>query len=247
MTAKLVTSLRYRNASRAIHWLCDTLGFERRMVVPGPNGSIAHAQLTLGDGMVMLSSAGSGAFDQLQVPATEAEPVTQSVYVVVADADAVHAAVVAAGADVVMPLEDAPYGGRGFSCRDPEGQLWNVGTYDPYLPEPLFHITSVKEAAVLDAAQTYFPLGFEAEGFTHCSLRYQVLMVANQRFHGRADLVLLEIDRTKIRSRWVMENTEGGDEAFPHIYDGLSPQIVVARHPFPCRSDGSFELPETLR
>ena len=53
-------------------------------------------------------------------------------HLVVPDADAVHARVVAAGAAVTIPIADADYGGRGFSCFDLEGHLWNVGSYDPW-------------------------------------------------------------------------------------------------------------------
>jgi uncharacterized glyoxalase superfamily protein PhnB len=56
---------------------------------------------------------------------------TQSVYVVVEDPDAHHARAVAAGAKVVMPLEDKDYGGRGYSARDLEGHVWSFGNYDP--------------------------------------------------------------------------------------------------------------------
>ena len=57
---------------------------------------------------------------------------TQSAYIIVADADAHHDRAVAAGAKVVYPLFDADYGGRGYSCLDPEGRLWSFGTYDPW-------------------------------------------------------------------------------------------------------------------
>ena len=57
---------------------------------------------------------------------------TQSVYVIVADADAVYASAKAAGAAIVIEIKDEDYGGRGFSCLDLEGHLWSVGTYDPW-------------------------------------------------------------------------------------------------------------------
>ncbi|MNT65650.1 Glyoxalase-like domain protein [compost metagenome] len=56
---------------------------------------------------------------------------TQSIYLVVTDVDAVHARAVAAGAVIVLALKDEDYGGRGFTCRDPEGHLWSIGSYDP--------------------------------------------------------------------------------------------------------------------
>jgi uncharacterized glyoxalase superfamily protein PhnB len=61
---------------------------------------------------------------------------TQTIYVIVDDADAHHARTVASGADVVMPLKDEDYGGRGYSCRDLEGHVWTFGTYDPWASPP---------------------------------------------------------------------------------------------------------------
>jgi uncharacterized glyoxalase superfamily protein PhnB len=65
----LIPGHRYRNAPAAIEWLEKVFGFERKAVHEGPNGVILHAELTLGNGMIML---GSGKDDesqpQLQVP-----------------------------------------------------------------------------------------------------------------------------------------------------------------------------------
>jgi uncharacterized glyoxalase superfamily protein PhnB len=57
---------------------------------------------------------------------------TQSPYLVVADADAIYRSAIAAGAEIVIEIKDEDYGGRGFSCREPEGHIWNVGTYNPW-------------------------------------------------------------------------------------------------------------------
>ena len=48
-TATIIPCLRYRDASAAIEWLCAVVGFEKHLVVPGPNGTIAHAQLRFGE------------------------------------------------------------------------------------------------------------------------------------------------------------------------------------------------------
>jgi uncharacterized protein (DUF952 family) len=88
----------------------------------------------------------------------------------------------------------------------------------------------------------YRPGGFAREGFIHCSQRAQVVAVANRIFHGRTDLVLLEIDRTALTCPVIEENLEGGTELFPHIYGPL-PMTAVARvYSFPCREDGSFDM-----
>ena len=59
-------------------------------------------------------------------------PVSLSIYIVVTDVDARHAKAVVAGAEIVMAPEDQDYGNRLYSCRDPEGNLWNFGSYDPW-------------------------------------------------------------------------------------------------------------------
>ena len=132
-TATIILSLRYRDAPAAIDWLCEAFGFERHLVVPGEAGTIDHAQLVFGNGMIMLGSARDDGFGQLQKPLdAPGAPVSKSAYIVVSDVDAHHAGAVAAGAQVVMAPEDQRYGGRLYSCRDPEGNLWNFGSYDPW-------------------------------------------------------------------------------------------------------------------
>ena len=66
MTSTIIPTLRYEDAPVMIDWLCGVFGFERRMIVESDNGGIAHAQLTLGSGMVMLGSAGDDEFSRLQ-------------------------------------------------------------------------------------------------------------------------------------------------------------------------------------
>jgi uncharacterized glyoxalase superfamily protein PhnB len=128
-----IPCLRYRDAPAAIDWLCRVFGFEQHLVVPDDAGGIAHAQLVLGGGMVMLGSARDNGYGQLvKQPDEVGGAQTQTSYLVVADADAVHARAVAAGARIALALQDEDYGGRGFSCYDPEGHLWSVGTYDPW-------------------------------------------------------------------------------------------------------------------
>ena len=135
-TATMIPTLRYWDATAAIDWLCTAFGFEKHLVVPGEDGTITHAQLVFGNGMVMLGSARDDDFGQLQKPlATPDAPVSNSTYVIVSDVDAHHARAVAAGAKVVMEPEDQDYGGRLYACRDPEGNLWNFGSYDPWEAE----------------------------------------------------------------------------------------------------------------
>jgi uncharacterized glyoxalase superfamily protein PhnB len=124
----------YRNAPAAIDWLEKVFGFERKAVHEGPNGTIAHAELTLGNGMIMLGSGKDDESDGFKSPAELGGVETCALYIVVPDADAAHARAVAAGAEVTSPLHDTPYGSRDFTVKDPEGHTWYVGTYDPWHP-----------------------------------------------------------------------------------------------------------------
>jgi len=133
--ATIIPCLRYRDAPKAIEWLCRTFGFEKQLVVPNADGTIAHAQLSFGNGMIMLGSVleVETEFGRLiKQPDEIGGFETQSAYVVVSDADAIYARARAAGAEIVIEIKDEDYGGRDFSCRDLEGHLWNIGTYDPW-------------------------------------------------------------------------------------------------------------------
>ena len=128
----VIPTMRYRDAAAAIAWLCRVLGFSRRLVVPGEGDAITHAQLTLGDGMIMLGSERDDDYGRLlAVPGPQGAN-TQSAYVVVDNPQALHDRAVEAGADIVMPLQNPEYGGAFFACRDPEGHVWNIGSYDPW-------------------------------------------------------------------------------------------------------------------
>lgn len=127
--------LRYRNAQVAIDWLCAAFGFEKQAVYPNDDDTIAHAQLTLGNGMIMLGSVlenETGWGHLIKQPDEIGGAETQSAYVIVADADAVYAQAKATGAKMVVEIKNEDYGGRGFSCYDPEGHLWSIGTYNPW-------------------------------------------------------------------------------------------------------------------
>ena len=115
-----------------IDWLCEAFGFTRHLVGPGDHGTIEHAQLSLGDGMIMLGSWRDDRWGKLVKTARQAGALTQAVYVVVPDVDAHYARAKAAGAEIVDDIEDKDYGGRGYAARDPEGQIWSIGSYDPW-------------------------------------------------------------------------------------------------------------------
>ena len=130
--------MRYRKAPEAIEWLCQALGFKKQAVYANPDGTIAHAQLTFGNGMIMLGSVVNSTFGTLMKQPDEIGGAnTQSTNLISVDPDAVYTRAKAAGAEIVMDTADMEYGGGAFSCRDPEGHLWHVGSYDPWQTDPL--------------------------------------------------------------------------------------------------------------
>ncbi|GAA1488482.1 VOC family protein [Brachybacterium sacelli] len=116
-------TLQARDAAGLIGFLTDVLGFV--LTARYDDGDrVAHAELVRPDGRggVMLGShTGDSTWSR--------EPGSAGSYVVVSDIDALYQQVLEQQADVVMPLEGTPYGSREFAVRDPEGNLWSVGTY----------------------------------------------------------------------------------------------------------------------
>lgn len=117
--------LRYRDARAAITWLVKAFGLSEDRVVVGEHDRVEHAVLGWRGGGIILSSATEGAIE-LATP-----PGAAGVYLVTEDPDALHDRAVAAGAEIVYPLTDQPYGSRDFTAVDPEGNRWNFGTYRP--------------------------------------------------------------------------------------------------------------------
>src|SRR5579862_8316212 len=100
-TAVMYPYLRYRDAPEAIAWLERAFGFQPHMVMPNEDGTIAHAEVRLGDGFIMLASPHG------PVPPRQPDPLDaeRSLYVNIADVDAHYARALAAGATIARPLE----------------------------------------------------------------------------------------------------------------------------------------------
>jgi len=131
--SRLLPVMQYRDVAGAIAWLCRAFGFEQQQAVRGPDGSILYAVVTFANAMIMLGPVRRTELDRLMKQPDEiggAE--TQSCYLIVEDADAHFERAMAAGATVVFDLKEYDHGGRGYSCRDPEGHIWSFGTYDPW-------------------------------------------------------------------------------------------------------------------
>jgi uncharacterized glyoxalase superfamily protein PhnB len=122
----IFSTFRCRDAAAQIDFLERALGFERGIVVEGPDGAIHHAELRFGGEWIMLGSDSQGDDGRL---AFDGGPVRT--YIVVEDPDAHFERARAAGAEIVQGLTDEDFGSRGYTARDPEGNLWTVGTYRP--------------------------------------------------------------------------------------------------------------------
>ena len=129
----IIPTMRYKDAPGAIEWLCKAFGFEKHLVVPGENETIAHAQLRFGNAMIMLGSQIDNEYGKfIRTPEDLNGINTQAAYIVVEEVDEHYQRAIEAGAEIVMDIKDEDYGGRGYSCRDPEGYIWNFGSYNPW-------------------------------------------------------------------------------------------------------------------
>lgn len=118
-------------AERAIAWYAEAFGARERMRLPMPGSRIGHAEIEIGDSLVMLAdeapqweARGPGAFG--------GSPVTLHLYV--ADVDATVARAVAAGATLKRPVENQFYGDRSGTLLDPFGHVWHVATHVEEVP-----------------------------------------------------------------------------------------------------------------
>jgi uncharacterized glyoxalase superfamily protein PhnB len=126
--SNIYPSLFYDDAPAAIEWLCRAFGFTKRLVVPGPDGTVVHSELSLGPGVIMVGTAkpDRGLVSPRSLPAAN-----QALCVQVDDPDSHFARAKGAGAVILQELKDEEYGSRGYMARDLEGHQWYFGTYRP--------------------------------------------------------------------------------------------------------------------
>ncbi len=133
----MIPTLRYTDSAAAIEWLCEAFGFTSHLVIPNEDGTTAHAELVLGNSMIMVgSAAGEGEYRTwVQPPARVGDVVSAGLYVIIeGDVDAHCARARARGTQVLLPPTDQEYGGRDYTCRDLQGYVWTFGTYNPWSP-----------------------------------------------------------------------------------------------------------------
>jgi uncharacterized glyoxalase superfamily protein PhnB len=127
---RIAPSVFYEDAAAAIDWLCRAFGFEVQLKVANEHGQVAHSQLVLGGGLIMVGQAGlSPDRSYLRSPRAVGGANTQSLFAYVDDADAHCEQARAAGAAITAEPATQDYGegywaDRSYQARDPEGHHW---------------------------------------------------------------------------------------------------------------------------
>jgi uncharacterized glyoxalase superfamily protein PhnB len=133
LTQTIFPGMRYTDAHAAIAWLERAFDAKRNVVYDAPDGTVAHAQLSIAGNLVMLGSTRDDGYP-VRSP-KDAGVITGSIYVALPDAaavDALHARAASAGATIVQSPHDTDYGSHDFSATDLDGHLWSFGTYQPH-------------------------------------------------------------------------------------------------------------------
>ena len=131
--SRIFPTFRYRQSVRMVDWLVDAFGFEvQRKYLDGD--TIAHCELAFGNALIMVGQMREDAYGAM-VGGPESGG-GKSVYLAVGDADAAAERARKAGAEILEEPADRDYGSREFICRDPEGNVWTLGTYWPKVSNP---------------------------------------------------------------------------------------------------------------
>jgi len=123
-TPRVTPYLYYQDVAAALRFLSDAFGFREKLRMPGPDGAIAHAEMTLGDGLVMMGCPSKDYKNPKTLGST-----TQSLYVYVDDVDTHFVRAKNAGAKIIDEPEDQFYGDRRYGAEDPEGHHWFFATH----------------------------------------------------------------------------------------------------------------------
>jgi uncharacterized glyoxalase superfamily protein PhnB len=134
MTGSIVIPcLTYKDANAAVEWLCRAFGLQERAVHRDAGGQVVHGELVYGSGLIMIGPDRKGSLSAyMATPERTGGLCTQTIYIIVDDPDAHYARAKSEGAEILLEPTDKDYGGRDYSCRDLEGNIWSFGTYNPW-------------------------------------------------------------------------------------------------------------------
>jgi PhnB protein len=123
---RVIPYLSVDGANAAVDFYMKVFGAKERVRMPAPGGKIGHAELEIGDSLIMLADASPGAGNQSPT-SIGGTPVTVMIYV--EDVDAVFARAIASGATVDREVKNEFYGDRAGQFVDPFGHRWFVATH----------------------------------------------------------------------------------------------------------------------
>ena len=129
----MIPTMQYLDPTRAVEWLCATFGFESKNVYKDEAGKVTHAELQLGNAMIMIGPRTNSPFGRMvKTPLEIGNFNTHALYIVIEEIDAHYEKTIAQGATIVLDLVEQEYGGKDYTCKDLEGFLWSFGTYNPW-------------------------------------------------------------------------------------------------------------------
>lgn len=129
-----IPAMNYKDANAALDFLTKAFGFKEHSVYRDENKSVGHAELSLGNAMIMIGpQRPESEFSKITGTPSQANGLnTQTAYIIIDEVDDHYKNAKANGAEIVVDIKDEEYGGRGYSCKDPEGFIWSFGSYNPY-------------------------------------------------------------------------------------------------------------------
>lgn len=129
-----IPAMSYKDANAAVDFITTAFGFKEHFVYRDENNSVHHAELSLGNAMIMIGpQRAESEFGKMTGTPAQANGLnTQTAYIIIDEVDEHYNNAKANGAEIVMDIKDEDYGGRGYSCKDPEGYIWSFGSYNPY-------------------------------------------------------------------------------------------------------------------
>lgn len=128
MNARLFAYLSYPDASAALLWL-EQVGFTTVRRHDGPDGHVVHAEVRLGEAVIMLASDDA----EYARPPLVGRSTGQGLYLLVQDVDGFYQRALAAGGIPVIEPEETEWGSRRCRVLDPQGREWSAGSYEPGL------------------------------------------------------------------------------------------------------------------
>ncbi|WP_428924709.1 VOC family protein [Marinibacterium sp. SX1] len=128
----LIPATRYADCETALAFLKKVIGMQEVAIHRNAAGQVVHAEMRMGDSLFMFGPEADTPFSRyMTAPRDTGGRETTVMYVVVGDVETHNAKAMAAGATIIIPLEEQDHGGLSYSLRDPEGHVWTIGSYDP--------------------------------------------------------------------------------------------------------------------